>query len=156
MGLFDLFKRKEPTVNWEEVKHLEEVYPGNSISVITAQTEEGKLSTGWVDMAYVNYPYKGQCPYDLQFNVEIPEDLDMGTVEDYFVGKLREGCIAHPVSRLATDFGLIMDIYIDDQEFAAKMLQDLYLSEDKLVEFGCGFNHDPKWKEYMRITKHIG
>lgn len=31
----------------------------------------------------------------------------------------------------------------------------MYEDHNKLVEFGCGFNHDPKWKEYMRIAKLI-
>jgi hypothetical protein len=82
-----------------------------------------------------------------------PQELDMGTIEDYFTDILKKECVVHLVSRIATDYGMIMDFYIDNPDFAHQTLEKLSDSEAKLVEFGCGFNHDPKWKEYNRITR---
>jgi hypothetical protein len=121
------------------------------------QSESGKPATGWVDLGYKEYTYKKYCPFNLQFNIWIdkttPEELEMGSIEDYFTDILKKGCVVHPVARVATDFGMIMDLYIDNPDFAQQVLGELSESDKKLVEFGCGFNHDPKWKEYDRITQ---
>jgi len=121
--------------------------------------EDGTLANGWVDLAYMKYEFKRSCPYNLQFSIEINEHSlehsDVGTIEDYFIDELKKGCIVHPVSRVTTDFGFIMDVYIDNPDFAAKTLTALNENPNKLVEFGCGFNHDPKWKEYSRIVSLV-
>ena len=159
MGLLDFFRGNREKVDWETEKTGSEVYPENSISIVMVQGENGLPATGWVDLGYVDYKFKRQCPFNLQFTVEIGETdnegnvLDMGTVEDYFVNILRKGCVAHPVARVATDFGFIMDFYVDDSDYAANTLSELFEDENKLVEFGCGVNRDPKWKEYKRITE---
>ncbi len=156
MGLFDFLKGSKVKIDWEKIRLTEIVYPSNSISIIITQTESGKPATGWVDLGYKEYPYKQYCPFNLQFNIWLdettPEGLDMGTIEDYFTNILKKECVSHCVSRVATDFGMIMDLYIDNPEFAQKILGELSESTDKLVEFGCGFNHDPEWKEYDIIT----
>ncbi|MEO0897169.1 MAG: hypothetical protein AAFY71_12265 [Bacteroidota bacterium] len=157
MGIFDFLKGNKGNINWDELRLTKEVYPANSISIVMTQSESGKPATGWVDLGYKEYEYKKYCPFNLQFNIWIddstPEDLDMGTIEDYFSEILKKQCVVHPVARVATDFGMIMDLYIDNPEFAQTTLAELSESDKKLVEFGCGFNHDPKWKEYNRITK---
>lgn len=159
MGIFDIFKKNKENIDCESFKESVDLYPKNSISVVMVQTDSGKPATGWIDLAYMDYKYKKCCPFNLQFNVEISEkeseseELDFGTIEDYFINELKKGCVTHTVARVATDFGFIMDIYVDNSEFASKKLNEMYEDENKLVEFGCGFNHDPKWKEYNRITK---
>ena len=155
MGIFDLFKRKQEDINWNSIKLSDGAYPQNSISLVVTQTEDGKPATGWIDMAYIDYKYKKYCPFNLQFSIEYKgsEEPDVTTIEDYFIDALRKGCIVHPVARIATDFGFIMDLYVDDPEFASSTLTKLYENPNKIVEFGCGFNHDPAWKEYLRITK---
>jgi|SRR5690554_1513512 len=157
MGIFDFITGKKDNVNWNEIRLTDGVYPSNSISIVMVTSDSGKPATGWVDLGYKDYQYKKYCPYNLQFNIWIdestPEDLDMGTIEDYFTDILKKECVVHRVARVATDFGMIMDLYIDNPEFAQATLAELSESKDKLVEFGCGFNNDPKWKEYNRITK---
>lgn len=157
MGLFDFLKGNNGKIKWEEIRLTDAVYPTNSISVVMTQSESGKPATGWVDLGYKEYAYKKYCPFNLQFNILIdettPEDLDMGTIEDYFTNILKKECVVHPVARVATDFGMIMDLYIDNPDFAQQVLGELSESDKKLVEFGCGFNNDPKWKEYNRITQ---
>jgi len=159
MGLFDIFKRENKKVDCAAMRDSADVYPKNLISVIMLQTESGKPATGWVDLAYVEYEFKKCCPFNLQFSVEISEnntksdELDDGTIEDYFINELKKGCITHPVARVATDFGFKMDMYVDNVDFASKKLAEMYENPNKLVEFGCGINSDPKWKEYNRITK---
>ncbi|WP_291966775.1 DUF695 domain-containing protein [Maribacter sp.] len=159
MGLFDIFSLNKEKVDCSNFKNEADIYPENSISVVMTQSENGMPATGWVDMGYVEYKFKRCCPFNLQFTVEIPEDndeLDYGTVEDYLVEELKKGCVTHPVSRVATDFGFIMDVYVDDAEFASKKLTEMFEDENKIVEFGCGFNKDPNWKEYKRIIKNLG
>lgn len=159
MGIFDLFKKDQDRIDCNSINDSPDLYPQHSISVVMVQTDTGKLATGWVDLAYVDYKYKKCFPFNLQFNIEISADqaesdqLDFGTIEDYFINELKKGCITHPVARVATDFGFIMDIYVDNAEFASQKLTEMYEDPNKLVEFGCGFNKDPKWKEYKRITK---
>lgn len=157
MGLFNLLKRNDDNVNWEEIRLTDIVYPANSISVVMVQTESGKPATGWIDLGYKEYEYKKYCPFNLQFSIEIDEttseELDMGTIEDYFTDILKKECVVHKVARVVTDFGFIMDFYIDNPEFAQQVLTELIENKNALVEFGCGFNHDPKWKEYKKITK---
>lgn len=159
MGFFDIFKRENKNVDCDSMRESADLYPKNLISVIMIQTESGKPATGWVDLAYVEYEFKKCCPFNLQFSVEISEkntesdELDYGTIEDYFINDLKKGCVTHPVARVATDFGFIMDMYVDNADFASKKLTEMYENPNKLVEFGCGINKDPKWKEYIRITK---
>ena len=157
MGIFDFITGKKDNTNWNEIRVTDEVYPSNSISIVMVTSESGKPATGWVDLGYRDYQYKKYCPFNLQFNIWIdestPEDLDMGTIEDYFTDILKKECVVHRVARVATDFGMIMDLYVDNPEFVQATLAELSESKDKLVEFGCGFNNDPKWKEYNRIIK---
>ena len=157
MGLFDFLKQRKDKINWDEIRLTNAVYPTKSISIVVTKSESGNPATGWVNLGYEEYNYKNYCPCNLQFNIWIddttPEELDMGTIKDYFINILKKDCVVHPVARVATDFGMIMDLYIDNPDFAQKVLSELSESDEKLVEFGCGFNHDPKWKEYNRITQ---
>ena len=159
MSLLNFLNKNNQDINWDSLKNSNEVYPENSISIAMGQTESGKPATGWIDLGYQEYKFKKQCPYNLELSVEIDtqkeqnESIDMGTVEDYFINALKKGCVTHPISRMATDFGLIMDIYIDDVEFASNLLQEMFEGENKKYEFGCGFNKDPKWKTYNKIIK---
>ena len=161
MRILDIFKPNNEKADCQSFKDATDIYPQNSISVIMVQTDSGKPATGWVDLGYTDYKFKKCCPFNLQFNIEISENdiesgsLDFGKIEDYFVDELKKGCIAHPVARVATDFGFIMDIYVDNPDFATKKLTEMYADPEKLVAFGCGFNHDPKWKEYKRIANLV-
>lgn len=160
MGLLSFFKSDKEDLDWDTIRSTEGVYPSNSISLLMTETETGKPATGWLDLAYKDYPYKKYCPYNLQFSVEVDEsrseDLDMGTIEDFFRDLLKKECVVHVVARVTTDFGMIMDMYIDNPEFAQATLVDLNEREDKWIEFGCGFKYDPKWKEYKRIASLVG
>jgi hypothetical protein len=159
MGFFQIFRKDKKSINCSSIINSMDLYPQNSISILMVQTDTRKAATGWVDLAYEDYKYKKCCPFNLQFNIEISdnniksEEFDYGTIEDYFINELKKGCITHPVARVASDFGFIMDIYIDNAQFASKKLSEMYEDPNKLVEFGCEFNEDPNWKEYSRITK---
>ncbi|RZJ66648.1 MAG: DUF695 domain-containing protein [Flavobacterium sp.] len=158
MGLFDFFRRNSDHVDWESIQKSSDVYPEETIAVILTKTESGKAATGQINTAYVNYPYKKQCAYDLQFSVEMPNEdnpdfPDMMSIEDFFLDALRKKCVAHRVSRVTTDFGFIMDVYVDDAQSAQEILTEINDRENLGFEFGCGFNYDPKWKEYKRVLK---
>ena len=159
MGIGNIFKKTKGSIDCASIKNADDLYPQNSLTIVMTQTESGNVGTGWIDLAYEDYKYKSCFPHNLQFEVDILEkdvdsdNLDYGTLEDYFVNALKKGCITHPVSRVATDKGFIMDIYVDDADFAMNLLTEMYEDPNKIVDFGCGFNHDPKWKEYSRIIK---
>lgn len=160
MGFFDFFKPKPEDIDWESIRKTDAVYPEEKIAVILAKTESGQAATGQVNIAYADYPFKKQCAYDLQFSVEMPNEEnadfpDMMSVEDFLLDALRKECVAHLVSRVATDFGFIMDIYVDDAKSAQEILTEINERENLGFEFGCGFNYDPKWKEYKRVLKNF-
>lgn len=159
MGIFNFLNRRKETKAWDLIRDTAEVYPQSSISILLIEDENQKMETGWIDMAYTTYPYKRFCPYNLQFSVETPDnddknslELDLGAMEDCFIDELRKGCVAHAVSRLTTEFGFIMDLYVDDTAFASEKLSQMYADPNKPFEFGCGFKHDPNWKEFKRIA----
>lgn len=159
MGITDLFKRSIAQVDCGSIKNAADLYPQSSFTLLMVQTEAGNPGTGWVDLGYVDYKYKACFPHNLQFEVDIfdkdvgSDDLDYGRIEDYFVNELKKGCIPHAVSRVTTDKGFIMDIYVDDSDYAMKKLAEMYDDPNKIVDFGCGFNPDPRWREYGRIIK---
>lgn len=147
-------------MNWDKIRNTDSVYPKKSLAVIVTKTESGKPATGWINFGYEDYKFKKYCPCNLQFEIWI-EDLpsepeEMAIIEEYFVKALQKECIVHKVARVSTDFGMIMDFYIDNPEYARKVLGELYENEDKIVEFGCGLNHDPNWEEYDRIISNWG
>ncbi|MES2656678.1 MAG: DUF695 domain-containing protein [Bacteroidota bacterium] len=123
MGLFDrIFGRKEVVPPWNEIKNTDKVYPQPSITLLALQTKNGP-GTGWVDMGYKKYPYKKNCRYNFLIKVYFTDsiagknpDLDIGTIEDFFIDELRKICVAHIVGRLATDNGLNIEMYLDKLE----------------------------------------
>lgn len=161
MGLFDkLFSKEETNVNWEEIKKTDKVYPPNSISILMLKTDSGKPGTGWVDKAYDKYPHKKYCPHNFLIMVDLTDsiaennpDLDMGTIEDFFVDELRKVCVAHIVARVVTDNGMNIEMYLELQEPAMKHLQTILDNPNRLVSFSCEVNEDPKWTAVSGLMK---
>ncbi len=151
MGIVDFFKK----VDWNVVKQTTAVYPQNSFSLVMGKTDNGKVATGWINLAYKDYNFKKFCPYNFQLSIEIDnnksQQVDIEYVENYFIDKLQKVCIVHAVSRMMIDDGMIMDFYIDNVDLAEKTFNELYQDPTKLVEFGCAINFDPRWEEYVRI-----
>ena len=153
MGLFDrIFSKQKTNINWEEVKKTDKVYPPNSISLLMLKTDGGKSGTGWVDKAYNIYAYKEFCPYNFLIMVDLTDNiaesnpnLDMATIEDFFVNELRTICIAHIVARVVTDVGINIEMYLELQEPAIKHLQTILDNPKRFVSFSCEVNEDPKW-----------
>ena len=152
MGIFDNFFGKKE--NWNEIRETDEVYIKDSaISILMLQTESGENGTGWVDKGYENYKFKKYCPYNflimVDFTDEIADknpDLDMGTVEDFFVEELRKIGIAHIVARVVTDKGMNIEMYIEKMEDSMKRLKEISEDKNRLVSFSCEVNKDPKWE----------
>ncbi len=153
MGLFDkLFSKENSNVNWEEIKKTDKVYPANSISLLMLNTDSGKPGTAWVDKGYDKYPYKKFCPYNFLIMVDLTDsiakgnlNLDMETIEDFFVDELRKVCVAHIVARVVTDKGMNIEMYLELQEPAMNHLQTILENPNRLVSFNCEVNDDPNW-----------
>jgi len=137
---------------WEEIKKTDTIYPEHSISILRLKTESGKLATGWIDKAYKDYRYKKYCLYNFLIMVDLTDEiaqsnqeLDMGTIEDYFVNELRNICIAHIVARVATDKGFNIEMYLEDDDAAVNHLRSILDNPSRIVSFNCEVNIDPKW-----------
>jgi hypothetical protein len=141
-------------MTWDDILMTNKIYPDNSISILMLKTESGKAGTGWVNKGYEDYLYKEYCAYNFLIMVDLTDDiaknnpeLDMGTIEDYFVNELRKICVAHIVARLVTDTGMNIEMYIDKHELAMEQLQTLLDNPNRLVTFSCEVSHDPNWEE---------
>jgi hypothetical protein len=161
MGLFDKFFGKEHSnVNWEAIKKTDKVYPPNSISLLMLKTDSGKPGTAWVDKGYDKYAYKKFCPYNFLIMVDLTDsiaesnaNLDMGTIEDFFVDELTKVCVAHIVARIVTDKGLKIEMYLELREPAMKHLQTILDNPNRLVSFNFNVNDDPKWAAVSGLMK---
>ncbi len=138
--------------DWRDIKSTGLVYPSPEISLFVLKTENGSPATGWVNNAYLDYPYKEHAPYNFLIMVDLTQPnpietahLDMGTIEDYFVNELRNICVAHIVGRLVTDVGLNIEMYLETLEAPMEHLQTLGESPNRLVHFVCEINEDPEW-----------
>ena len=153
MGLLEkLFGKKNNNANWLVIKTSEMVYPQKSISILMLKTKSGKMGTGWVDKAYDKYAYKEFCPYNFLIMVDLKDsiaqlrpDLDMETIETFFVEELRKICIAHIVGRLVSDEGINLEMYLEKEKPVMKHLQNILSDSNRLVSFNCEVNKDPEW-----------
>lgn len=156
MGLLDwLFGRAKSNIDWDEIKKIGTIYPENSITLLMLNT-----GTGWVDKGYRTYAYKEFCPYNFLIMVDFTDsiaednpDLDMGTVEDFFVEELRKVCVAHIVARTVTDKGMDIEMYLELEDPAMEHLQQILNDPNRLVSFSCEVNTDPKWRAVSQLMK---
>jgi hypothetical protein len=160
MGLFGkLYGKSGGIPRWNEIKDTAKVYPKNSISIIQFKLKD-KLGTGWIDKAYVDYPYKINCPYSFLIKVDLTDsigqkrpDLDMATIEDYFVNELRKICVTHIVARLVTETGLNIEMYLEKGDEVLKYLQTLSKNPERLVSFDFQASNDPKWESIKGLMQ---
>jgi hypothetical protein len=118
----------------------------------------GEIGTGWVDKAYKKYEYKQFCPYHISIQVDLTDhialknpDLDMGTIEDFFSEGLKEICLCHMVSRLASEKGMEIEIYVADKEKVNVFLTETKNDENRLFTFDYLTDLDPKWKKVNKV-----
>jgi len=147
MGIFDsIFKGK---YNWEDVKHSEQVYPINTISLLSIKTEHVELTTGWIDKGYDTYEFKKYCPYNFLIIVHFSEDethLDFQIIEEFFAEKLREVSIAHMVARVVSKANMSIEMYVDDKAATEKQLKEIQADPATSFSFEWEITNDPKWK----------
>jgi hypothetical protein len=138
---------------WEAIKSSDKLYPPTSISLLKISSKNGSFSTGWVNKGYRDYPYKQYCKYNFLIKVNLHDkiatpnpNLDMETIENYFINNLQEAGVAHLVARLATAEGMNLEIYLENRN--AAMVKLLLISENpnKPVSFSYQPNYDPDWK----------
>ena len=154
MGLFDkLFGKKKNNINWDESKLSGDAYPVNSISILRVKTNNGKSATGWVNKTYSQYIYKEFCPWHISILIDLNDpivinnpDLDMGTIQSFFVDGLRKAGIAHIVARMLTDDGMKIDMYVENDQPAIKLLDKIIAAPTRLVSFEYKVTNDPQWE----------
>jgi hypothetical protein len=153
-----LFGKETQIFNWQEAKEPDILYPKHSFSLLKLKTLSGEIGTGWIDKAYKKYEYKQFCPYHIMLNIDLTDkvaesnpDLDMGTIEDFFSEELRNICVCHMISRLASDKGMEIELYVE-QEFAInKFLTKTQEGESRQVTFNYEISYDPKWKKVNKL-----
>ena len=147
MGIFDsLFKAK---YNWEDVKHSEQVYPINTISLLSIKTENVELTTGWIDKGYDEYEFKKCCPYNFLITIHCKENnsnADLLVIENCFADTLREVCIAHMIARVVSKDNVSIEMYVDDKAAAEEQLKIIQKDTSLNFSFEWEVTHDPKWK----------
>lgn len=146
-------------MNWEEVKlDNRKVYPTNSITIFMMDTENGKPATHWVDKAYKNYEFKGECMFNCYVSIDLTddfnsqkEDLDFAEIEAYFTTQLRKVCVCHLVARITTDTGINLELYVDNVEDAINKFNEIEQDANRLVNFNCEINDDENWENVAGI-----
>lgn len=154
-----LFGKREIVPEWDEAVQSGSVYPQESISLVSLQTKNG-MGTGWIDMAYVKYPYKTECRYNILIEIDLSDaiaqnnsDLDMGTIEDFLIDGLREITVAHAISRLVTENGMSMEFYVENKEKSENFLKVASDNPNRLFSFRYELNEDPWWLAVRPLLK---
>ncbi|MEH7889231.1 DUF695 domain-containing protein [Elizabethkingia meningoseptica] len=141
-------------MEWNEIKtDNQKIYPQNSITLFLMDTEAGIPGTCWVDKAYANYPYKQECMFNCYISVDLLDDefnrrnkdLDYAGIEDYFTTQLRQVCVCHIIARITTDYGIAIELYVDDVERVIQKLNEIESDENRLVNFNCEICDDENW-----------
>lgn len=145
---------------WDFIKSSVELYPQGPIAILQMKSKEGSLLTGWVNKGYENYPYKHFCKYNFLIKVNLLDkiaspnpDLDMGTIEQYFLGNLRKASVCHLVARIATDEGLNLEMYLENQDIGMITLLNLSNNPNRLVSFTYESKYDSDWSAVSGLFK---
>lgn len=145
-------------VDWEVVKSSNQIYPKHSFTLLKLTMLNGMLGTGWVDKSYRTYEFKEFCPFHIGISIDLTDkvaennpDLDMGTIEDFFLDELKRICICHLVSRLVSDRGMELECYSEENEPIEQFLRKVSLAKDRLVSFIYQIDFDPKWKQVNKL-----
>ncbi len=148
--LKQLFGKKEEHPTWEQAKSNNLAYPQESISLVSLKIKSS-IGTGWIDKAYLKYPYKTNCRYNVLIEIDLSDevannpDLDMGTIEDFFIDELRNFTIAHAISRFVTGDGMIMEFYVENNSNTDSFLMKTSSDPNRLFSFTYEINEDPGW-----------
>ncbi|MCX2575364.1 hypothetical protein [Pedobacter sandarakinus] len=120
--------------------------------------KNGEMGTGWVDKSYKNYNYKEFCPYNIQIEIDLTDeiainnsDLDMGTIEDFFSDTLNKICICHLVSRLVSDKGMDIIIYAELERPTTQYLEKIKNDANRIISFNYKSFHDPRWTKIKKL-----
>jgi hypothetical protein len=162
MGLFDKLFGKANTINWEEIRETEIVYPKSSVSLLALSDLNGEVLTGWIDLAYEAYEFKKYCPVNFLIKIDLTDeiaaqnpDLDMGYIEDFILEESRKFGIAHMVARLTTDKGMNIEMYADNAQKVLEHLWAISQDTDRLFTFEIDANKDAKWSAFSQLVRFI-
>ena len=147
-----LFPNGKDRKEWLQVRGSEEAFPQASISILKFAAKNGKFTTGWVNKGYTEYKYKKFCPTNILIKVDLTgpkslqyPDLDMATVEEYFREKLSNTGVSHMVARIARDYGLDIEAYVENRDNAMVELYKMEHDAKAPGTFKYEMNDDPDW-----------
>jgi hypothetical protein len=145
--MFNLFKKNKEE-SWESIKSSGKAFPKTKITILSFQDDDDQPHTAWINTGYKNYPYSQYCPILGLLNVDYEDmnDLDIGEIQEYFDAELNKVCVCHLISRIPVEGGIEMLFYIEDQDKIQDKLDEMYASEDLLVDFGCSLRTDANWE----------
>lgn len=146
-----IFGKKEDIPSWEHAQTNNLVYPTESISLVSIKTKKG-IGTGWIDKAYLKYPYKKNCRFNALIEIDLSDeiaqnnpDLGMSSIEDFLIDELRKVTIAHAIVRLVTETGMEMEFYTENEEQTKKFLKTASNDPNRLFSFSYKISDDQWW-----------
>ena len=150
-----IFNKK---INWQEIKDSGKAFPKPKISIVKMESENGEISTAWINIGYKDYAYKEFCETlgVLTVDFEDMNDLDYGEIQEYLETELNKACITHLISRIPTEDGIEMLFYFEDQDLIQEKLEKLYSSKNLLFDFGCSLQLDSGWETIEHMMETYG
>ncbi|WP_452227661.1 MULTISPECIES: hypothetical protein [unclassified Lacinutrix] len=145
-------------INWQEIKDSGKAFPETKISIVEVTSENGEMSTAWINIGYKDYAYKEFCETlgILTVDFEDMNELDYGEIQTYLETELNKACITHLISRIPTETGIEMLFYFEDQDLIQEKLEKIYSSENLLFDFGCSLQLDSGWETIERMMETYG
>ncbi len=154
-----IFGKNEKVQKWDEALESDSVYPEESISLVSLQTKNG-IGTGWINKAYLKYPYKTKCRYNIVIEIDLSDDIaqsnsdiDIATIEDFLIDELRKITVTHAVSRLVTETSMTMEFYVENKNDSENFLSNTSNNPNRLFSFNYEVNEDPWWLAVRPILK---
>jgi len=135
-------------MNWKEIKASGKAFPKEKITIVEKKFEDNNSRTAWINIGYKDYPYKEFCETLGILSIEF-EDMNgvhEQEIQIYFEKEMNKACVSHLISRIPTDYGIEILFYFEDRKIALAKFNELYESENKLVDFGCELQSDPEWE----------
>ncbi|MEP1486795.1 MAG: hypothetical protein ABJK28_00050 [Algibacter sp.] len=150
-----IFNKK---INWQEIKSSGKAFPKSKISIVEMTSENGEVSTAWINIGYKDYEYKEFCETLGVMTVDFEDmnDLDYGEIQEYLETELNKACVSHLISRIPTETGIEMLFYFEDQDLIQEKLEKIYSSENLLFDFGCSLQLDSGWETIERMMETYG
>lgn len=144
--------------NWDKLKKTDKAFPKDKISIVEIKSEEGSFNSAWVNTGYKNYAFKENCPILGVLNIgsEDLNEMHPQEIQEYFRIEFNKVCVSHLISRIpSTDGGIELLFYFEDKDMILDKANEIYESEDKLVDFGISLQEDKNWNTIENMMERF-